>query len=94
MYEGSNVCYSAVVKAMNVEEPCHVQQDTSLKNRDTDDFQEDMLQEIYDQATEVSVRSALFWSHEVRNYNLISESKAIHTKKQNFLVCVVQALSR
>lgn len=39
-------------EAMNIEEPCHVQQDTSLKNHDTDDFQEDMLQEIYDQATE------------------------------------------
>ncbi|KAE9444885.1 hypothetical protein C3L33_23217, partial [Rhododendron williamsianum] len=37
---------------MNIEEPSLVQQGTSLKNHCTDDFQEDMLQEIYEQGTD------------------------------------------
>ncbi|CAL5430219.1 unnamed protein product [Camellia sinensis] len=49
---GSNRGLSAAVEAMNIEEPSLVQEDTSLKNHDTDDLQEDMLQEIYKQTTE------------------------------------------
>ncbi|THG11253.1 hypothetical protein TEA_000078 [Camellia sinensis var. sinensis] len=49
---GSNRGVSAAVEAMNIEEPSLVQEDTSLKNHDTDDLQEDMLQEIYKQTTE------------------------------------------
>ncbi|KAF7132281.1 hypothetical protein RHSIM_Rhsim09G0078300 [Rhododendron simsii] len=41
-----------VVQDMNIEEPSLVQQGTSLKNHCTDDFQEDMLQEIYQHGTD------------------------------------------
>ena len=50
---------------MNIEEPNLVQEDASLKNQDTKDMHEEMLQEIYKQATEVSLSSTLFlvsWS--------------------------------
>lgn len=60
IFEGSNLWHSAVVQDMNIEEPSLVQQGTSLKNHCTDDFQEDMLQEIYEQGTDVSASSALF----------------------------------
>ena len=50
---------------MNIEEPNLVQEDASLKNQDTKDMHEQKLQEIYKQATEVSLSSTLFlvsWS--------------------------------
>lgn len=59
IFRGSNLCHSVVVEDTSIEEPSLGQQGTSLKNLDTDDFQEDMLQKIYEQATEVSASSAL-----------------------------------